>query len=184
MLYSASSRLSSASSRCRSRSISLTGGHGQSTAEAGTRRAAARARARTAPADRRSAPRWRRTARRSRNSSRSRARVARPEARAVAVRRRPLRSRGTRPTPRASSSARSKSGTSSVGKDERDRERPRRGAEQRLVQIGIERRELLVGRLLRQLGVRPEPFERPVLRRHRQTCRIAGLQDRCRIGQD
>ena len=33
-------------------------------------------------------------------------------------------------------------------------------AEQRLVQIGIERRELLVGRLLGQLGVRPEALER------------------------
>ena len=88
---------------------------------------------------------------------------------------------------RASSSARAKSGMSRRGKHERDRERPRLRAEQRLVQIGIERRELLVGRLLRQLGVRPEALERPVLRADPQSwgddivlqnCRIAGLQER------
>ena len=60
------------------------------------------------------------------------------------------------------------------------------GAEQRLVQIGIERRELLVGRLLRQIGVRPEAFERPVLRScdqaSLQNCRIAGLAE-TRIGR-
>ena len=62
------------------------------------------------------------------------------------------------------SSARAKSGASSGGKHQRDRERPRPRAEQRLVQIGIERRQLLVGRLLGQIGVRPEALERPVLR--------------------
>jgi L-seryl-tRNA(Ser) seleniumtransferase len=50
-------------------------------------------------------------------------------------------------------------------KHDRERERPRPGAEERLVQIGIERGELLLARLLRQIGVRPEPLQRTGLRR-------------------
>ena len=51
---------------------------------------------------------------------------------------RPNRSRGTRPPPaRAPAPDRSR-GISSAGKRQRDRERPRRRAEQRLVQIGID----------------------------------------------
>src|SRR6185369_9749139 len=45
-----------------------------------------------------------------------------------------------------------------------DRERPRPRTEQRLVQIGIERGELLFRGPLRQIGVRPEPLQRTRLR--------------------
>src|SRR6185436_17862401 len=48
------------------------------------------------------------------------------------------------------------------GEHQRDRERPRLLAEERLAQVGIERGQLLVGRLLGQLGVRPEALERTV----------------------
>src|SRR5580765_7067908 len=51
-----------------------------------------------------------------------------------------------------------------MGKHERDRERTCPGAEQGLVQVRIERGELLVGRLLRQIRVRPEALQRPMLR--------------------
>src|SRR4029078_8630733 len=43
---------------------------------------------------------------------------------------------------------------------QRDRKRTRRRAEERGVQVRIERRELLGGRLLGELGVRPEALER------------------------
>src|SRR5262245_53274271 len=47
------------------------------------------------------------------------------------------------------------------GERERDRKRPGRTAEERLVQVGIERGQLLGGRLFRKLRVRPEPLARP-----------------------
>ncbi len=50
---------------------------------------------------------------------------------------------------------------------ERDREGARLDAEQRLVQVGVERGELRVGRLLGQLRVRPETLEWSVLWRIR-----------------
>ena len=43
-------------------------------------------------------------------------------------------------------------------KHDRDREGTRLGAEERLLKVRIERGDLLVGRLLRQFGVRPEPL--------------------------
>jgi hypothetical protein len=52
-----------------------------------------------------------------------------------------------------------------IRKNQRDREGPRLRAEQRFVQIWIERGELLCGRHLGQIGVRPEPLEGTVLRR-------------------
>ena len=52
-------------------------------------------------------------------------------------------------------------------KHQRDRERPLLCTEERLVQIGIQRRELRGSRLLWQLGVRPEALERSVLGRIR-----------------
>jgi hypothetical protein len=73
------------------------------------------------------------------------------------------------------------------GKHDCDRERPLLRAEQRLVQIRVERRELGGRRLLGQLGVRPEAFERTVfwrIRSHQsddivlQKRSTAGLQER------
>jgi cold shock protein len=49
-----------------------------------------------------------------------------------------------------------------TGKDDRVRERPIGRPVERVVQVGIERRELLGGRRLRQLDVRPEPLSRPM----------------------
>ena len=119
--------------------------------------------------------------RRSRTVAQLRARRSTRTARDSEARRR-RRSRGTPPT-RARARARARNrGTSSARKHQRDRERPRPRAEQRLVQIGIERRELLVGRLLRQLGVRPEPLERTVFRRIRVMGDDIVLQD-CRAGR-
>ena len=71
------------------------------------------------------------------------------------------RSRGTR---RNCAPARARAGSPrivQVRKHDRDGKRPLAGAKQRIVQVGIERREFLVGRLLGQIGVRPKPFERP-----------------------
>src|SRR4029453_15020133 len=51
-----------------------------------------------------------------------------------------------------------------AGKQQRDGERPRGRAEQRVVQIRVERGQLLRRRLLRQVRIRPEPFERTILR--------------------
>src|SRR3954465_15668387 len=47
-----------------------------------------------------------------------------------------------------------------VRKHDRDRKRPLAGAEQRVVQVGIERSELLGGWLLGEIRVRPKPLER------------------------
>ena len=181
MLYSASSRLSSASSRVRSRSISLgaTGFPLPLNEKPDERQPELRAR--TAPADRQSALRWRRRVRRSRTPGAAARRRdgQKPDAVAMARRRFPV-SRNSA-APRARSSARSKVRHVERRKHQRDRERMRRRPEQRLVQIGIERRELLVGRLLRQIGVRPEPLERSVLHGGSDAyCRIAGLQQECR----
>src|SRR6476660_5250256 len=60
----------------------------------------------------------------------------------------------------------------------RDRKWPRGRPEERGVQVRIERRELLGGRLLGELGVRPEALERT--RRGRLGDRRAGARSRIR----
>jgi hypothetical protein len=52
-----------------------------------------------------------------------------------------------------------------IGKHQRDRKRPRPCPVQRFEEIRIERRELFVGGLFRQLRVRPEPLQRSLFGR-------------------
>src|SRR5262249_31477095 len=58
-----------------------------------------------------------------------------------------------------------------VRKHECERKRPLLNAEQGLLQIRVNRRELFLGRLLRLIGVRPEPLKGAVLWRIRAHCR-------------
>jgi hypothetical protein len=89
--------------------------------------------------------------------------VRRPESRAIAPR--SASSSLAKLGRRAREFERSRErGRLEMREDERDRERTRTRAEQCFVEVGIERRELLVGGLLRQIRVRPEALQRPVLR--------------------
>ena len=93
-------------------------------------------------------------------------RVARPEARAIA----PRRAAASLVKLRRAARDRERGverGDLERWKHQRDGKRPRPLAEERFVQIRIERGELLVGRLLGQLRVRPEALERAVFRRIR-----------------
>ena len=72
-------------------------------------------------------------------------------------------------------------GTRKDGKLESDGEWKRGSAEERLAELGIERGDLFVARLLRQIDVRPEPLDRAIIRhRHARliVVRCHGIQEK------
>src|SRR5688572_7450103 len=162
MLYSAWSCLSPASSRWSSRSVSLIGGTVQASAmqEEPDERQPQFARIWDGPVVNQDLGRVRPP--HQLEQVLEPRRVRRQEARAVAV-------RGARPhLPELGRRPRQLQRAIELrdvepGKGERDRERPRRRPEQRLLQIRIEGDQLFLGRLLGQIRVWPEAFERSVL---------------------